>query len=64
MSCLILRMTGAMRVWPAWRVSPIARRSVAMMRGREPVRTREESSRNVTSRTRWALFPVVRWPRR
>src|ERR1039457_7219834 len=33
-------------------MSPIARlRSVAMMRGRGPVRTREESSRNVTWRT-------------
>src|ERR1022692_1232384 len=33
-------------------MSPIARlRSVAMMRGRGPVRTREQSSRNVTWRT-------------
>ena len=63
-SCLILRMTGAILVWPAWRISPIARlRSVAIMRGRGPVRTREESSRNVTSRTQWTLFSIVHWPR-
>src|SRR5260370_29681812 len=29
---------------------------VAMTRGRGPVRTREESSPNVTSRTQWTLF--------
>ncbi len=45
-SYLILRMVAAILVWPAWRMSPMARlRRVAMMRGRWPVRTREASSR-------------------
>ena len=52
MSYLILRMTGAILVWPAWRMSPMARlRRVAMTRGRERVLTRDASSRYVTSRT-------------
>jgi len=43
---LILRMVAAILVWPAGRMSPIARlRSVVMMRSRGPVLTREESSR-------------------
>jgi hypothetical protein len=50
-SCLIFRMVAAILVWPAWRMSPIARlRKVTMMRGRDAVRTRDASSRNVTSR--------------
>ena len=45
-SYLILRMVAAILVWPAWRISPMARlRRVAMMRGRGRVRTREASSR-------------------
>lgn len=45
---------GAILVWSAWRMSPMARlRSVAIRREREPVRTGEESLRNATSRTQW-----------
>ena len=43
---MILRMVAAILVWPAWRISPIARlRRVTMMRGLDAVRTRDASSR-------------------
>lgn len=49
------RMVAAMSSWPAWRMSPMLRlRRVARARGREPARTWDESSRRVTSRTRWS----------
>jgi hypothetical protein len=57
-------MVAAILVWPAWRMRPIARlRRVAMTRGREPVRTWEASSPNVTSRTQWILFSIAQCPR-
>ena len=55
---------AAILVWPAWRISPIARlRSVTIIRGRDAVLTREASSRQVTSRTQWILFSMDQWPR-
>ena len=61
---LVFRMVAAMRVWPAWRISPITRlRGVAMIRGRETALTWEASSRNVTSRTQWILFSMDQCPR-
>jgi hypothetical protein len=58
------RMVAAIFVYPACRISPIARlRSVAIILGREPVFTWDESSRKVTSRTQWILFSIAQWPR-
>ena len=53
LSYSMARMVPAMLVYPAWRMSPMARlRSVARTRGREPARTLEASSAKVRSRTR------------